>query len=176
ADLPHFREDFVADRRAGLYDGAAGAVRARICQRSFETLLHALPCDDNQSEIRHLERLRRRSILPQLLLNGLEDLLTILLVLHVDCVDDDDAAEIAQASLTHDFLHGFEVGLENSVFEAARSLLSDVAAGVHVDGHERLGLVDDDRAAGLQPHLAAQRLVDLSLNAILLEDWKLLGV
>ena len=50
------------------------------------------------------------------------------------------------------------------------ALLADVAAGVDVDRDQRLGLVDDQIAARLQPHLAAQRLVDLRLDAVLLED------
>ena len=55
-------------------------------------------------------------------------------------------------------------------------LLADVAAGVDVDGDERFGLVDDDRPARLQPDLALERLVDLALDAVLLEDGIGLGV
>ena len=55
-------------------------------------------------------------------------------------------------------------------------LLADVAAGVDVDRHQRLGLVDHQVAARLQPHLAAQRLVDLRLDAVLLEDRVVLGI
>ena len=40
-------------------------------------------------------------------------------VLHVDEVDDDDAAEIAQAQLARDDLRRLEVGLEDRVVEAA---------------------------------------------------------
>ena len=54
--------------------------------------------------------------------------------------------------------------------------LADVAAGIDVDGDERLGLVDDEIAARLQPDLAAQRLVDLGLDAVLLEDREVLRV
>ena len=94
---------------------------------------------------------------------------------HVDEVDDDDAAEVAQANLADDFLHGFEVGLDDGVFEA-RGAAADVFAGVDVDGDERFGVVDDDVAAGLEPDFGAQGLVEFLLDAELLEDRRFLGV
>jgi hypothetical protein len=47
---------------------------------------------------------------------------------------------------------GFEVGLEDGVVEVAHA---DEAAGVDVDGGHRLGLVDDQVAAGLEVDAAA---------------------
>ena len=41
--------------------------------------------------------------------------------------------------------------------------LADVLAGVDVDRHQRLGLVDDDVAAGLQPDLGRSALSSSSL-------------
>ena len=54
--------------------------------------------------------------------------------------------------------------------------LAHVLAGVDVDGHERFGVVDDDVAAGLEPDLGAQGLVEFLLDAELLEDRRILGV
>jgi hypothetical protein len=85
----------------------------------------------------------------------LEDLLPVLLLFHVDEVEDDDAAEVAQSNLAHDLLHRFEVGLQNRVLETAGGLLADVAAGVHVDRDQRFSLIDNDRPARLQPDFAA---------------------
>ncbi len=104
-----------------------------------------------------------------------ENFFAVAALFHVDEVDDDDAAEVAQTNLADDFLHGFEVGLDDGVFEA-RGTFADKLAGVDVDGDERFGVVDDDVAAGLQPHLGAQRLVEFVLDAELLEDRLLLGV
>ena len=161
ADLLQLGQDLVADRRARLDRPRARAVRTRLGQLALEALLHALARDDDQPEVRDLHRLRRRAILAQLLLDLLEDLLPVLLLLHVDEVEHDDAAEIAQAQLADDLLHRFEVGLDDRVLEPA-GRLADVAAGIDVDRDQRLGLVDDDVAARLQPDLAAQRLVDLA--------------
>src|SRR5688572_1508559 len=170
ADLLHLRMDSVAARRARLADRAPSAVRTRLGERALQTLLHALPRDDDEAEVRHRNGLRRGTVFAQLVLDRLQHLLPVFLVLHVDEVEDDDAAEVAQPDLPHDLLGGLEVGLEDGVLEPAGGLLADVAAGVDVDRHQRLGRVDHDRAAGLEPHLAAQRLVDLGLHAVLLED------
>ena len=51
-----------------------------------------------------------------------------------------------------------------------------VAAGVHVDGDERLGLVDDDVTAARQPDLAVEGVVDLFLDVVSLEDGRRLVV
>src|SRR4029078_6863102 len=88
----------------------------------------------------------------------------------------DDAAQIAQPDLAHDLLHRLQVGLDDGVFEAAARLLADVAAGVDVDSDTGLGRVDHQVAARLQPHLGPERLVDLRLDAVLLEDRVVLGV
>jgi len=47
-----------------------------------------------------------------------QNALAVAAFFHVDEVDHDDAAKIAQANLPHDFLHGFEVGLDDGVFQA----------------------------------------------------------
>jgi hypothetical protein len=66
------------------------------------------------------------------------------------------------------------VGLDDGVFEARR--LADILAGVDVDGDQRLGLVDDDVAAALEPDLGLEALVDLLGDAELLEQRRVLGV
>ena len=57
--------------------------------------------------------------------------------------------------------------LQDGVLEP---LLPDVLARVDVDGHERLGLVDDDVAARLEPDLRLEGVLDLLLDAELLEE------
>ena len=87
-----------------------------------------------------------------------EDLRAVEGVLHVDEVDDDDPADVAQPQLAHDLVGRLEVRLQDRVLEV---LASGEAARVHVDGGERLGLVDGDVAAGRQPHDALEHGVDL---------------
>ena len=61
----------------------------------------------------------------------------------------------------------FEIGLEDRVVEIAPA---DKAAGIDVDRGKRLGLVDDQIAAGFQRHAPCQRLLDFFLDAIQVEQ------
>ena len=97
----------------------------------------------------------------------------VLGAVHVDEVDDDDAAEVAQAQLPRDRLRRLEVGLEHRVVEVAAA---DEAAGVHVDRGHRLGLVDDQVAARLELDAARQRALDLGLDVVQVEQRPLAGV
>src|SRR5437588_11013818 len=167
--------DFVAQRRRGFHHAGAGAVRARLAEHAFERLLGALAGDANETEFVEGKCFRRRLVLLQGLLQGLQDFFAVAALFHVDEVHDDDAAEIAEANLTDDFLDGFEVGLDDGVLKA-RGALANELARVDVNGHERLGVVDDDIAAGLEPHFGAQSLVEFVLDAELFEDGRFLSV
>ena len=118
------------------------------------------------SEVKPLTVMRVRSS-DSAFLNSVSTDVAVRVVLHVDEVDDDDAAEIAQAQLARDHVRRLEIGLEDGVVEAAPA---DEAAGVHVDGGERLGLVDDQVAARLQRHAPRERPLDLVLDAVEIEQ------
>ena len=83
---------------------------------------------------------------------------------HVDEVDDDDAADVAQPELADDLLGGLEVVLGDGLLEVAAR--AGELAGVDVDDGHRLGAVDDERAARGQPDLAVERLRDLLVDAV----------
>ena len=89
-------------------------------------------------------------------------------LLHVDEVDDDETAEIAQANLAGGFDGGLQVDGVDDVFLVAAAVA--VGAGVDVDGDEGLGLVDDDFAAGGQGNLALAGLLDLTLDVEAFKD------
>jgi hypothetical protein len=80
---------------------------------------------------------------------------------HVDEVDHDQAADIAQAQLAGDFLGGFEVGLQRGFFDVAAF---GGARRVDVDGHQRFGRIDHDRTAGRQLHFALEGGLDLAFD------------
>ena len=115
---------------------------------------------------------RVRSLLQRAVELG-EHRVAVVGVLHVDEVDDDDAAEVAQPQLARDHLRRLEVGLEDRVVEAAAA---DEAAGVDVDRRHRLGLVDDQVAARLEVDAARERLLDLVLDAVQVEERPLADV
>ena len=97
----------------------------------------------------------------------LVDPLLVLAVLHVDEVDDDKTTDIAQPELAGHLVSGFHVGLEDGLVHV---LAATVAAGVHIHGYHRLGLVDDKVAAARQPDLAQEGIVDLALDPEVVED------
>src|SRR2546422_7997285 len=173
--LARFRLNLVADGGHRLHHAGAGAIRAGLAEDALESLLGALAGDGHQAEFVEGKHLGRGAVGFE---GGVErghDLLAVAALLHVNEVHDDDAAEVAQTDLPDDFLDGFEIGLDDGVFEA-RGAFADVFAGVDVNGHERFGVVDDDVAAGFQPHFRAQGLVQLLLDAELLEDGRVFGV
>ncbi len=88
-------------------------------------------------------------------------------ILHVDEVDDDDAAEIAQAELPRDDLRCFEIGLENRLVETAAT---DKSASIDIDGRHGLGLVEYQVTARLEVHAARQRLLDFVLDTVEIEQ------
>ena len=101
------------------------------------------------------------------ILDALVDSLLILAALHVDEVGDDDAANVAQAHLTANFIRRLEVGLQDGLLDVFRPL---VPAGIDVDRDQSLRLVDNNISAALQPDLAVEGRVDLSLNTKAIED------
>src|SRR5690606_18168262 len=80
---------------------------------------------------------------------------------HVDEVDDDQTADVAQTQLTSDFLGGFQVGLQGGFLDIAAL---GGACRVDVDGHQRFGRIDDDGAAGGQLHFTLEGGLDLAFD------------
>jgi hypothetical protein len=113
------------------------------------------------------------AILFQMLFQRLQHRLPVFLADHVDEIEDDDAAQIAQPQLPGNGGGGFQIGLEDGFFEIA---MTDISAGIDVDGGHRLGLIDDQIAAGFEWDLLAQRPLQFVLNAIQLENRPLAGI
>ena len=68
----------------------------------------------------------------------------------------------------HDLVNCFEVRARDRVFETATAATNKLA-GVDVDRDQRLGLIDHEIAAGLQPHARLDRLIDLNLHSVSFE-------
>ena len=113
------------------------------------------------------------AVVLEVILEPLLDRTVVAVLLHVDEVDDDQAGKVAQAKLAGDFLGRLQVGVERRLLD--RMLLGG-APGVDVDRDQRLGLVDDDVAAGLQRHLRLQHAVELRLDAEAREDRRRLAI
>ncbi len=148
-------------------DAAARADLARLAERLEQAEAQLLAGHLNQSERRDLGDLVLRTVAAEAFDETPEDEVAVGLENHIDEVDDDDAADIAQAKLADDLFSRLEVVLRHGLFEV--SARTDELAGVHVDDGHRLGAVDHQRTTRGQPHLAVERLLDLFADAVLVE-------
>ena len=149
-------------------DAAAVAVLARLREGLQEARADPLARHLDQAQRGHLGDLVLGAVTTEALHESTQDEVPIALQNHVDEVDDDDAADVAQAKLPNDLLGGLEVVAGDRLLEV--STLTGELAGVDVDHGHRLGPVDHQRAAGRQVDLAVQRLHQLLLDAVLRED------
>ncbi|OIQ81953.1 hypothetical protein GALL_362820 [mine drainage metagenome] len=129
----------------------AGAVAARAGDVSTfgQGRAQALARHLEQAELGDLAGLHARAVLAQAVAQPVFDRALILRFIHVDEVHHDQTAQVAQPHLARDFLGRLKVG-------AQRGVLDRVAARcpcrVDVDGDQRFGVVDHDRAARRQVH------------------------
>src|SRR6202044_1475086 len=88
-------EDLVGHRHLALDLSLAVAIRAGLVERAADALAHPLAGHLDQAELADLEHVGLGAVAAQGLLHGLEDLVAVLRLIHVDEVDDDDAADVA---------------------------------------------------------------------------------
>ena len=149
-------------RRLGAAD-VAGAVAARagdvagLGERRAQALARQL----EEAEAADLAGLHAGAVVAQGVAQAVLDLALVLGRLHVDEVDDDQAAEVAQAQLAGDLVGRLAVGAEGGLLDV-RALGG--ATRVDVDRDQRLGVVDDHGAARRQVHLARVGRFDLVLD------------
>ncbi|STD85197.1 Uncharacterised protein [Corynebacterium striatum] len=117
-----------------------------------------------QAQGSDLRDLVARAVTAKSLLEAAQDQLLVFRQDHVDEVDDDHAAQVTQAHLAHNFLGCLQVVAGDCLFEVATG--TGELAGVDVDNGHRLSAVDDERTARRQPHLTAERLVQLLVDTV----------
>ena len=105
--------------------------------------------------------LNARPVVLQRFLEAPFDGAVVALLFHVDEVDHDEAGEVAQAELAGDLVGCFEIGLERRVLDI---VLAGGLAGIDVDRHQRLCLVDHQIAAGGQGHGRGEQRIELALH------------
>ncbi len=159
--------DFDRHGFGGFEAAVACAGGAGVVDGGAEAFVEPLSGHFHEAERGDGEDLGFGFVAAEPILHDFVDGLLIAAVFHVDEVDDDETAHVAEAELAGDFLGGFEVGLEDGFFEVIGALIT---AGVDVDGEEGLGFVDDDVAAAFEPDLAEEGVIDLFLDAEVVED------
>ena len=94
-------------------------------------------------------------------------LVTILLSLHVDKVNDDDAADPAQLHLIRHLFCRLQIVPENSLLLIA---LSHEPSGVDVNDGHRFRMIDDEMPTGLEPDFATESPRHLLLHPQMIEE------
>ena len=121
----------------------------------------------DQAEVGDRERPGARPVLAELGAKLLQHRAFVGLDLHVDEVDHDDPADVAQPELARDLARRLEVHTQDRLFLI---LLAREPAGIHVDRDQGLCVINADVAALLEPHLALEGLFDLRLDLVAVED------
>ena len=94
-------------------------------------------------------------------------------IVHIDKVDNDDTAQVAQPKLAGNRRGRLKVGFENGLFKVA---VTHIAAGININGGHCLGGVNHQITTGFQLHLATQGFLDLILDTVEIKDGALTWV
>ena len=152
-------------------DGAdaadAGAARAHLVARIAERGAQALARHLEHAEARQTADLDARTVHLHRIAQAIFDGALVARFVHVDEVDDDQTADVADAQLAGDLVGRLEVRVGGRGLDVAAAR---GARGVDVDRDQRLGVVDDDRAARGQLHLVCIGRFDLALDLVAVEE------
>ncbi|SWI89319.1 Uncharacterised protein [Klebsiella pneumoniae] len=69
---------------------------------------------------------------------------TVILIIHINEINDDNTAKIAQTQLTGNGLGRLNIGIKNSIVKIT---VTDECSGIDIDGSHRFRLVDDQITA-----------------------------
>ena len=83
---------------------------------------------------------------------------------HIHKVDDDNASNVAQPQLTHDFFGCFQVVLGDGFFQG--SPRTNVTPGIDVNNRHRFGPVNNQVTAAGQPHFTFETFRKLFIDAV----------
>ena len=145
----------VAD--ASLPQAARADLRGEVLQRRSQPLARHF----HQPEARDAADLDARSVRFQRIAHLRFDGAVVAGRHHVDEVDDDQPADVAQPQLPGDLLGGLEIGVQGRLFDVGAL---GRARRIDVDGDQRFGGVDDDAAASVQLHFVLKGRLDLALD------------
>ena len=149
-------------RGLGVADVArATAARAGDGRALVQRGLEALTAHLQQAKLADRAELHAGAVLAQRIAQAVFHVAAVLRLVHVDEVDHDQATQVAQAGLAGHFVGGFQVGAGGGVFNVTAL---DGAGRVHVNSHQRFGLVDHDGTTAGQLHGAAVGGFDLVLD------------
>ena len=140
--------------------GTTGASHiARLAQRRTQSLSRHF----QQAEATDLAYLDACAVCSHGFAQPVLDFPLVSLRTHIDKVDDNQPAKVTQPQLACDFVGRLEVGGQCGRFDVAALGRS---CRVDVDGHQRLGMIDDEAAAGGQRNRMGERRFDLRFDLV----------
>ena len=150
-----------------LHDSAGSAAAGTSLFHAFRELgAHLFARHFDQPQSRQPYNIGLIAVALECIAQRIHDLLLMLRALHVDKVDDDDAAQVAQADLPGNFDRSFAVHAENRVLQVQGAYKF---AGIDVNDGERLGLIDVKIATVFKPYLVLQSLIQPAFDAVSVE-------
>ena len=138
----------VGKQQRWLYFAFAEARRAGFGGDDVESRAHALACDLHEAEFAQRQYVVACTVVGHHFAHVFVERLPVLGFVHVDEVDHDDAAHVAQAQLAGYFVGGPEVDLQGVVLLVCAGFCA--VAGVYVDNVQRFGVLDDDVCSRLE--------------------------
>ena len=132
-----------------------------------QTGAHPLARHLDQPQLRHAVNPRPGPVSGYVSPQLVKELLPVVLVFHVDEVDDDDPADITEPKLPRHLQGGLQVRLENRLIGV---LPPSVTPRIHVDRDQGFSLLDDDIAAGWQIDPRVEEMLDLHLHSCLVKQ------
>ena len=165
-----FYGDLYAEGEVGIgqHRTRALAVRASLRQNGDVVALHLFAGEGDHAEVGHGVHAALGAVFPQAVFQFGDDGGAVLRALHVDKVDDDDAADVAQAHLPRDLAGGEQIGGEYRVFQPG---IAGEFARVHVDRGERLRTVEYKIGAARERYAGTDEPVDLLFQPEVLEHF-----
>ena len=158
----------TAQRLIVNHQATTGAVLTGLREDLKQTGTQALAGHLNQTQRSHLSHLMLGAVTAQALNQATQNQVTVRLKHHVNEVNDDNAANIAQTQLTDNLLSSFQVVLGDSLFQVAAA--TGELTGVHVHHGHGFGTVNHQRTTRGQVHLTVQCLRQLLVNAVVVEE------
>jgi hypothetical protein len=117
----------------------------------FQTFTGSFAGHFHQPQHRYFGNVGFRVVFFKMPLERLQNLFFMILALHIDKIDNNDAAEVSEPELPGNGLRRFKIGFKDSLFEVTAA---DIAAGIHVDCGHRFGLIEHQMPARFQVDFA----------------------
>ena len=158
----------TAQRLIVNHQATTGTLLTGLREDLKQTGTQALTGHLNQTQRSHLSHLVLGTVTTQALNQATQNQVTVRLKHHVNEVNDDNAADIAQTQLTDNLLSSFQVVLGDGLFQVAAA--TGELTGVHVHHGHGFGTVNHQRTTRRQVHLTVQSLRQLLVDAVVVEE------